>query len=186
MIATAYHRKKQPEVIRRAILDAAARIAAQEGLASVTIQAVAVAVGVTKGGVFHHFASKQMLLQAMLEDMLDRLDAEIDNVLTTDSGYGCFTRAYVLTTTVGETFGIGSPFDTISMALIADKAMSDAWQGWMDGRLIRHRDTDSDPALEVVRFAADGAWLAHLGSGARGTDFTALKDRLVAMTRGSS
>lgn len=184
MTATAYHRNKQPEVIRRAILDEAARISAQGGLAEVTIQAVATAAGVTKGGVFHHFASKNALLQAMFEDMLDKLDTEIETALQTDSGYGCFTRAYVVTLTVGENFGIGGPFDAIGMAIITNQDMSAAWQDWMDRRLARHRQTDSDPTLEIVRFAADGAWLVSLGTGANGTDFQTLTDRLIAMTRG--
>lgn len=183
MTATAYQRKKQPDVIRRAILDAAARIAAQGGPASVTIQAVAVDAGVTKGGVFHHFPSKQALLQAMFQDILDQLDAEIEAALQGDEAHGCFTRAYVVTLTVGEHFGIGSPFDAIGTAIITDKAMSDAWQVWLDGRLARHSATDDGPTLEIVRFAADGAWLAHLGAGATDTDFHALTDRLIAMTR---
>lgn len=184
MTATAYHRKKQPELIRRAILDEAARLSAQSGLAEVTIQAVATAAGVTKGGVFHHFASKQSLLQAMFEDILEKLDAEIEAALQHDSGYGCFTRAYVVTMTVGENFGIGSPFDAIGMSIITDDAMSAAWQRWLDQRLLRHHDTDSAEALEIVRFAADGAWLAHLGAAATDTDFHALTRRLIAMTRG--
>lgn len=183
MTSSPYHRKKQPDVIRRAILNEAARMAAQGGLADVTIQGVASAAGVTKGGVFHHFASKQALLQAMFEDMLDKLDAEIEAALQNDSGHGCFTRAYVVTMTVGEKFGIGSPFDAIGMAIITDDGMSAAWQHWLDRRLEQHRETDSDPTMEIVRFAADGAWLAHLGAGAADTDFHALTDRLIAMTR---
>ena len=54
-----HRRKKQPEQVRRSLLDCAAQIAVEQGLASVTIQAVAEAAGVTKGGLFHHFASKR-------------------------------------------------------------------------------------------------------------------------------
>jgi len=42
----AYKRKKQPELIRRALIEQAARITLEEGLSKVTFQAVAEAVGI--------------------------------------------------------------------------------------------------------------------------------------------
>ena len=43
----AHKRKKQPELIRRALLDEAARITLEQGLSKVTFQSVAYAVCVT-------------------------------------------------------------------------------------------------------------------------------------------
>ncbi len=48
-MATAYNRKKQPELVRRTLLDCAAKLALEQGLAAVTVQAVSHAAGVTKG-----------------------------------------------------------------------------------------------------------------------------------------
>ena len=59
MMVNAHHRKKQPEQVRRTLLDCAARIAAEQGIANVTVQAVAEAAGVTKGGLFHHFPEQK-------------------------------------------------------------------------------------------------------------------------------
>src|SRR5581483_4435078 len=55
MPASAYTRAKQPEQVRRALLDCAATIAMDHGVSGITVQAVAAAAGVTKGGLFHHF-----------------------------------------------------------------------------------------------------------------------------------
>lgn len=181
-----YSRRKQPDTVRRAVLDQAAQIAARSGLAEVTIQAVAQAAGVTKGGVFHHFANKQVLLDAMFADQIERLDAAIDRHLAGDEGHGRFTRAYVATLTTSEQFGIGSPFDAIGVTMISDAGLSAAWDAWLTARLARHADTDDDPMLEIVRFAADGAWLAHIGAERPRRDFTGFAGRLLAMTRAPS
>ena len=63
-MTNAHERKKQPEVVRRNLLDCAAKLAAEQGVAALSVQAVADAAGVTKGGLFHHFPSKQVLLEA--------------------------------------------------------------------------------------------------------------------------
>jgi DNA-binding transcriptional regulator YbjK len=60
-MANPYHRQKQPEAVRRALLEQAARLAVEQGVAAVTVQAIADAAGVTKGGLTHHFPSKQAL-----------------------------------------------------------------------------------------------------------------------------
>ena len=64
----AHQRPKEPVRVRRALLDAAQQIAVAQGLQNVTVQAVAQAAGVTKGGLLHHFASKQRLLDALFAE----------------------------------------------------------------------------------------------------------------------
>jgi AcrR family transcriptional regulator len=183
-MAIAHTRKKQPDLVRRAILDEAIRLATEKGLAEVTIQAVASGAGVTKGGVFHHFASKQALIDALFADTMSKIDAEIERWIGEDEiAYGRFTRAYVQTLTAGEQFGIGSPFDTLGMAVMSDPALSRSWEEWLNGLLERHKATDSDPVLEIVRFAADGAWLSHLGGSRSREQVLGLQERLIAMTR---
>lgn len=182
MTQSAYSRKKQPDLVRRAILDEAIRLSSAHGPGAITIQAVALAAGVTKGGVFHHFASKQALIDGVYADVMERIDAAFDRYLETDTAPGCFTRAYVDTLMLSSEFGMGSPFDVIGMTTLTSATASRAWVTWLDGRLERHKATDSGPLLEIVRFAADGAWLAHIG----GTSAEALGpvvNRLLGMTR---
>src|SRR3546814_10243849 len=59
-MSLSHQRKKQPELVRRSLIDCAARIVAEAGVGGATIQAVADAAGVTKGGLLHHFPSKQI------------------------------------------------------------------------------------------------------------------------------
>ncbi|MCR9258777.1 MAG: TetR/AcrR family transcriptional regulator [Pseudomonadaceae bacterium] len=58
---------------RAVILEAAASIVEQSGAAHLTIDAVAAAAGVSKGGVLYHFPSKQALLEGMLESFLAQI-----------------------------------------------------------------------------------------------------------------
>ncbi len=53
--------------IRNVIIAAANRIVAENGLSGTTIEAVASAAGVSKGGLLYYFPSKKELLLALLE-----------------------------------------------------------------------------------------------------------------------
>ena len=70
---------QSPETLsmRDRILDAAESVAAM-GAAHLTLDAVAHEAGVSKGGLLHHFRSKEGLLAAMLRRHCDRSEAEID------------------------------------------------------------------------------------------------------------
>ncbi|OCP00662.1 MULTISPECIES: TetR/AcrR family transcriptional regulator [unclassified Ensifer] len=180
-----YNRKKQPEQVQRALLECAAKIAADHGIAGVTVQAVADAAGVTKGGLFHHFSSKQVLLEGMVDALLDKLDAEIDSSMAEDPApYGSFTRAYVKSVFVGKAFGFETPWSTLFMAVISDHDLRHRWIDWFNERLRRHDVTDGHPSLQIVRLAADGAWLSYVTADSKSgsAELQALKDQLVAMT----
>lgn len=184
-MASAHTRKKQPELVRRTLLDCAAKLALEHGTAAVTVQAVADAAGVTKGGLFYHFPNKQALIEAVILDLLEQFSAEIDARMAEDAvPYGRFTRAYVDVTFGPHGFGINSPMAAMALSMAADPLMSREWSRWLTERLARHKDTDSAPILEIVRLAADGAWTAHI-TGVGGPPFSApdeLRQRLHALT----
>ena len=54
----------------------------------------------------------------------------------------------------------------------------------MKARLKRHRATDTAPELQIVRLAADGAWLSFVTTGQTrmNADLRAVHDRLIAQT----
>lgn len=176
-----HKRKKDPATVRRALLDSAASIAASQGFAAVTMQTVAAAANVTKGGLFHHFANKQALVEAMALDQLDKLDASIDAYIAADQvDHGRFTRAYVMASLDPENSGASSAWGAIAASVGADAAMRKVWDTWIAERLKKHGDTDDGIELETVRLAADGAWFAYLMGG---VPAPAMRDHLLAMTR---
>jgi AcrR family transcriptional regulator len=176
----AYHRRKEPERVRRQLLDAAARLAVEHGMAGVTVQAVAVAAGVTKGGLFHHFPTKEALIAGMFEDLLEKFDLEIDRCMAADPDpRGRFTRAYI-SATFGE---MGRFWTALALSWIAEPRLRQLWAEWLRQRLERHQATDGE--LGVLRFATDGLWLAHLlePGGQALTDFAEVQRQLVALSR---
>lgn len=177
----AHKRPKDPDGVRRGLLSHASAIAAGKGLNDVTITAVASAAGVTKGALFHHFANKDALIEAMFDHQLQQLDARLDALMDADPiQHGRFTRAYVLSaTSVGdddrETWG------ALSSVLIPGSDLCRRWYAWLDARLDVHQTTDSGTHLEIVRLAADGAWLMAITRTAI-CDMERLRERLTAMT----
>jgi AcrR family transcriptional regulator len=179
-------RKKQPDIVRRNLLDCAARLAAEQGFSAVSVQAVASAAGVTKGGLFHHFASKQALLEAVLGDLLEKMDTEIDALISQDcESYGCFTRAYVNAFFADRGRTSYAEWSAMSVALISEPSLRQMWESWIGGRLERHKKTDGDIGLELVRLATDGIWLADLMSdnGRAGGERLTLHKRLISATQ---
>lgn len=67
--------------VRTQILSEATRLFARKGFDGTTVQEVAEAVGIRKPSLLYHFASKDELRQAVLDDVLARWNDVIPNVL---------------------------------------------------------------------------------------------------------
>ena len=185
-MALAHKRKKDPVQVRRQLLDQAARLSVQDGLAKVSLQGVADAAGVTKGGLLHHFPSKQALVEAMFTDFLETLDSEIDELIDEDGeAHGCFSRAYVEAMFRQGDSGADSTCAVLGIAMLTEPGLRDLWAKWLATRLNRHRQTDGAPELEVIRYAADGVWLADFME-VRPADRAGLRNRLITATRRAS
>ena len=179
-------RKRQPVLVRQSLIDHATRIALSDGLAAVTVQAVSDAAGVTKGGFFHHFPSKQALVEGAIANMVARLDAAVDEAMAADPhARGRFTRAYVEVTFADLSNEARGQWSALYVSMLGEPDLRRLWSAWLAGRLDRHRDTDGDPDLEVVRLATDGVWLSCLMADGSdpGPDLAALKPRLLALIR---
>jgi len=181
----AYKRKKQPEIVRRALLDQAARITLEQGLSKVTFQAVADAVGVTKGGVMHHFTTKNALILEVFHDAMKKFETEVDTAMAKDPvPYGSFTRAYInATISLGEKGQ--EEFDnqaTLYVLMLADSELRKLWAEWSNEQLDKHKPTDNTETLCMVRLVADGIWLSDF-SGINISDKKSLRERLLKMTQ---
>lgn len=167
--------------MRAAILAEAEALAGRLGVQALTLQAVAEAAGVTKGGLLHHFPGKEALIGALQELCFTAFEAEIERHMAEDPApAGRFTRAYVRACLMP----VADPAPGASAALItalwAEPALRRDWHGWMARQETRHAATDGTPALKLVRFAADGVWMAM----SDGVDGAAWLPELIAATRG--
>jgi AcrR family transcriptional regulator len=70
-------RELYSEATRAALLDEATALFAERGYAGTSLEDVASASQVTRGAVYHHFASKQALFEAVLDLQEARVTAEV-------------------------------------------------------------------------------------------------------------
>lgn len=91
--------KEEAMRTRETVLKAAAQIIARFGMNAFTIESVAQEAGVTKGGVLHHFPSKEDLINGLVEQVIERFNSQVEEELKTEPEQqpGCWLRAYIRT-----------------------------------------------------------------------------------------
>src|SRR5215218_1083658 len=145
---------------RRELLDAAIAVIRRDGAQALTLDAVAAAAGVSKGGVLYHFGTKRALIDGLLDSWLDDREAQLEGP--------DFAAAYVRACDMQSA---GPEVTTSEFGLLA--------------ALI-----EDPEVLEVarVRLAADGLWYSDLlGIAApQGEDRRLLIERLLALAAGEA
>lgn len=150
---------------RNQILTAAQTVVRLNGTDALTLEAVAKAAGVSKGGLLYHFPNKEALIQGMIQSLIDEFDnavhAEIARDPTPEKA-GRYARAYLR-----ATFNSDYPLPALSEGILAGVALNPAllrplqaaFGAWQE-RLL---NDGIDPALAtIIRTAADGLWFAEL------------------------
>ncbi|MEV7096754.1 TetR family transcriptional regulator [Amycolatopsis sp. NPDC051045] len=177
---------RSPEETRRALLDAAATVIRTRGV-SASLDDIARAAGVSKGGLLYHFPAKDALVRTLAQDLLDAFRAEVRAALDpADTGPGRLTRAYVRASldtsydevAVRETIALIAQL--ISIPEIAGLARADAekWEREL------HDDGLPEDVVTLVVAAADGASTAPLwGVGIDVAAARRLEQQLLDLTR---
>lgn len=60
---------------RETVLDAAQTVVTERGVAAMTLENVAALAGVTKGGLIYHFKTRELLLQALIERIVEQIES---------------------------------------------------------------------------------------------------------------
>lgn len=156
-------RKKQPEIVRLALLREALRILQINGMHGLTLEAVAKQAGVSKGGLLHHFPSKQALIESMVSHVFETIEVQMEKSLQSDTvAQGRFTRAYVDVLNMEDEdmeYLNSIPLTTL---MFEDELIRQRWREWLASQLKKHAATDSSENARLVRLAADGLWLSGL------------------------
>lgn len=163
-MTSAHSRKKQPETVRRDLLRNAITLASGQGVSGLSLQQVSDAAGVTKGGLLHHFPSKQALVDAVFDFLIDEFSRALEEAMTPDpEPHGRFTRAY-LDLSLVDVKDLDE-WSALWRSVLTDPQLSARWGAWLTAQLAQFGTQESGPALEGVRFAADGIWMglfAHI------------------------
>lgn len=75
----------QPGDRRRAILDTAAALFARKGVAATTVREIADEVGILSGSLYHHFESKEAMVDEVITSFFEELRARYKQVLASDA-----------------------------------------------------------------------------------------------------
>jgi AcrR family transcriptional regulator len=80
---------------RERLLAASAMLIATEGPSALTLDRAAEAGGVSKGAILYHFRSKDALVSALVQALLDHFDAATEKLASSDAvSKGSYARAY--------------------------------------------------------------------------------------------
>jgi AcrR family transcriptional regulator len=177
-------RKPAAGATRDRLLDAAARLLLRDP-SKLTLDAVALEAGTSKGGLLYHFASKAQLLDAVV----DRWEASFQDQTdaAADDSPGGWVRAYANVSALDGEDEHAREIDSGILAVLALhpdrlKAVQARYDGWQE-RVVADGIDPVDAT--VVRLAADGLWFAELmGLGApRGALREQVLQRLRDLTR---
>lgn len=157
----------RPPHAREKVLDAAETLLISEGERATTLDAVARAAGVSKGGLLYHFGSKEALEAGLIE----RLDALSENDAASIEEAAGDAVAYFLRTSLM----IDSPLDR---AIVAVSRLAQGGNAPARDAIARLRDrwassirphVRDDTALTLVLLVSDGLYFASTIEGAAAT-----------------
>lgn len=147
---------------RARLLDAAAVVVRRDGIQAMTLARVAEEAGVSKGGLLHHFGSKEELVSGLLEQTLADASDHLDE-LTAGDEPGAFARAYLEFVRRPDEHQADSATAIFAAAAAGDGELgpaADVFAAWQ--RRLMH-DDGLDPALGLLaRIVGDGLWLIDL------------------------
>lgn len=149
---------------RDRMLDAAEVVVARQGIANLTLDAVAAEAGMSKGGLLHHFPSKDDLVQALVTRCAESWRAKyMAAYALAPQGPGRMTRAligYCLTDVKIWTAELRRSSAAVFAALAQNPALIQPMRAVYHDLHQRIADDDLPPGVgEVVVAATDGLWL---------------------------
>ncbi len=142
--------------VRNKILEAVGRVVAKEGVDGTTVDAIAREAGMSKGGVLHHFSSKQDMLLGMVDLYEEHFLARRDQLAATLPP----TPLRLLKATV--TLMLADFDDTIpGNASVLDNAAARTRVGEMKRRFFEDVSTGArNPEMvALVMYVIDGMWM---------------------------
>ncbi|MEL6342177.1 MAG: TetR/AcrR family transcriptional regulator [Myxococcota bacterium] len=134
---------------KKAILDAALQVARRPG--RLTLDAVAAAAGVSKGGLLYHFPDRDRLLRALVARLVDDFVTQIEHPDDRE-----WARRYVTATAAGV--GVGASGALLTVAAEAPDMLAP-----LRAQIARwHQRAAGVPGLLEVVLAADALWYSQL------------------------
>lgn len=144
---------------RNAVLDAAEHIVSTQGAAALTIDAVAKASGITKGGVQYCFGNKQDMIAAMVARWGGEFDDEVAAITGPDASGLDKVRAHIKASALADEASSGRASVMMATLLQAPGQMEEN-RNWYRERLAGiDLNSDANRKLRLAFLACEGAFL---------------------------
>jgi AcrR family transcriptional regulator len=154
-------RKKNPQETKELLLQAAAAMVLERG-SNITLEQVASAAKVSKGGLLHHFPTKDSLLRGLMETLAANFERSIEASLEPKQAKGRFARAYIK-----ATFEVAPEEQALTHALagivVGHPELAkdvEAAFAFAEKRLLE--DGLPAPTAMIIRLTCDGLWFGEL------------------------
>jgi AcrR family transcriptional regulator len=173
---------RDPERTKESILCAAQRVVVEKGVSAMTLEEVAAAAAISKGGLLHHFSSKQDLIAGITQHMLLEFEREVEDYRLKDPAEpGAYTRALLRAnlTFDPESANACLAFMTETRAYPASMELvrqhAEEWQ--------RRIENDGlDPVVaSIVRYAGEGLMFTDMWGLPLPSKFDAIVRRLLQL-----
>lgn len=152
-------RKKEDAMqTRETVLRAAAQIIARHGVSAFTIEAVSQEAGVTKGGVLHHFPSKEALMNGLIDQVMQTFRTRLEEELLTEpaDAPGRWLRAYIRTV-FSVQYDVNNLIPALAAAVAADhKTLDRIRRSFEESQRSAVEDQLDPTQATIIRLAVDG------------------------------
>lgn len=149
---------------RASLIEAAINTLRQSGIGGLTLDAVAHQAGVSKGGLLHHFANKDALVEAILRSLLDAFETRVKSYYAAaQPTEGRWLRAYIHATFDASDVLPMEVIALLSTALVENVALLELVRSdvKMWDQLLAS-DGISPARAMVLRMATDAYWTERL------------------------
>lgn len=155
--------KEEALQTRATVLKAAAQVITQLGISAFTIEAVAQEAGLTKGGVMHHFRSKEELINGLIDQVIESFNTRLEEELQAEPADqpGRWLRAYIRTI-----FSVQDEEKSLLPALAAAVAndhhtLDRIRRNYASSQLAAVQDASNPIQATIIRLAVDGIVFAR-------------------------
>ncbi|NEW05483.1 TetR/AcrR family transcriptional regulator [Paenibacillus sp. SYP-B3998] len=148
---------------RQIILEAATKFVLSQGAAQLTLDAVAKEAEISKGGLFYHFATKEILIKAMVVQAREHMTDSIQKFYDQDNEpKGRWTRAY-LRWAQEDLERNKELYSALLIAMVTNPGLLNPVELFFQQLYEKVEVDQLDPVLaNVICLAADGLWYADM------------------------